>query len=193
MTTIFPILRVFLYVLSIASIACGQGEEWTSVYPNGSVDTNGKTMYGIQMMFLVPHKGKLYAANGTQGETNTTLYPKQAQVLVLDNRDGNWRVDVQFNDNQSRINQMQSLTFSTDVLGNVITPQNILLTAPSDSTKRFAVYSRNDNDGLWVRTANFVVPNTDNFMPRAMTLYRDPVTEIDNVYVGEVYRDGPRN
>lgn len=169
-------------------------EEWTNVYPNGSTDVNGKVMWGIQMMFLVPHKGKLYAANGTQGETNTTLYPQQSQVLVLDSPNGNWRVDGQFSLNQPRVNQMQSLTFTTDVLGNVITPQNILLAAPSDNTKRFAVYTRNDNNGFWVRTANFLVPNTDNFMPRAMTLYHDPVTETDNVYVGVrgggVYRGG---
>jgi len=172
-------------LMSCAAVAQSQ-EFWTNVYPCGSLDIHGQSMYGIQMMYLVPHKGKLFAANGTQGETQTALYPKASQVLVLDSANGRWRVDLQFTTDNPRVSFLGSFTFENDRNGAVLNPPvTLLLAAPSQIPKRFVTWIRNDSTGQWRATDTLRVPDApSNVQPRAITLYRDAVTGRQDLYVG---------
>ena len=161
------------------------GVRWTDVYPIGTQDAGGQTMYGIQMTFLVPHKGKLFAGNGTQGETETDKYPKAAQVLVLDSPAGRWKVDKQFTTDSPRVNSLASFTFLTDSAGKPVPPDTLLITAPGSRSKRFVAYVRNDATGEWVATKEMRMERAPTFaQPRAMALYRDAITGVQHIFVG---------
>ena len=162
-------------------------ERWANVYPTGATDTNGKVIYGIQMMYLVPHKGKLYAGNGTQGETEIDRYPKAAQVLVLDGPRAAWRVEKQFTTDSPRLNSLKSLTFETDGRGHQMPEDTLLIAAPGSRGKSFSAFVRDDASGKWIETESVPMTRTPaNVQPRSMTLYRDKVTGIQHVLVGFV-------
>ena len=161
------------------------GVGWTDVYPIGTKDDGGQTMYGIQMMFLVPHKGKLFAANGTQGETETDKYPKAAQVLVLDSPSGRWKVDKQFTTDSPRVNSLISCTFTTDGTGRAVTPDTLLIAGPSSMRKQFSVFVRDDANGEWVGTPPIQMKRTPSFAPpRALAQHTDSVTGVQHLMVG---------
>lgn len=48
----------------------------------GEYDRNGNFMAGTEIMFLVPHKGKLYAGNSLWMESDRNI-PKACQIFVL--------------------------------------------------------------------------------------------------------------
>lgn len=165
----------------------GCSARWVDVYPIGTKDGSGQTLYGIQMMYLVPHKGRLYAGNGTQGETETNAYPKAAQILVLDSPQGSWQVDLQLTTDSPRVNSLGSFTFTTDGQGRPVAPEALLITAPGSSRvpKRFFAFVRNDETGQWVRTAELPMERTPSFVqPRAMALHLDRTTGVHHLLVG---------
>ncbi len=165
----------------------GGGERWTNVYPTGATDVNGNVMYGIQMMYLVPHKGKLYAGNGTQGETETDRYPKASQVLVLDGPRGAWRVEKQFTTDSPRLNSLKSFTFETDGRGHPVPRDTLLIAAAGSRGRSFSAFVRDDASGKWIETESVSMTRTPaNVQPRSMVLYRDKVTGIQHVLVGFV-------
>lgn len=176
-----------IILLPLFLISAVHAEIWTNVYPTGSTDANGQVMYGIQMMYLVPHEGKLYAGNGTQGETETDRYPKAAQVLVLDGPRASWRVEKQFTTDSPRLNSLKSFPFETDGKGRSIPRETLLIAAAGNRGKSFSAFVRDDATGNWIETDSVPMPRTPaNVQPRSMTLYRDKVTGIQHVMVGFV-------
>ena len=71
---------------------------WTQSYDAGYMDSNGAYAGGSEIMHLVPHRGKLYAANGYWMDSRWTEPPyaekQSSQVLRLDAADGSWQVDL---------------------------------------------------------------------------------------------------
>jgi hypothetical protein len=149
----------------------------------GDKDVNGKTMYGIEIMRIMPYKGKLYASTTLWTESDPSI-PKACRLLVLDSPDAKWKLFHQFTTRHLRLTCLQNVTFATDGAGNRIKPVEMLLTAP-DQIRAGAVevYSLDDN-------MNTLVPITlgttsDKYSDiRAIGLHHDPVTGIDYVFAG---------
>jgi hypothetical protein len=70
-------------------------------------------MAGTEIMFLVPHKGKLYVGNSLWMESDLNI-PKTCQIFVLNSPDDDWEVDYQFSEANLRVSELKSITFSTD-------------------------------------------------------------------------------
>src|SRR4029077_15764977 len=61
-------------------------------WSSGSKDAAGKEMNATEIMYLVAHGGKLYAATRQWMESDPKT-PKASSILVLDRPQGQWRVD----------------------------------------------------------------------------------------------------
>ena len=78
----------------------GQEPRWEQSYDAGYTDRKGAYAGGSEIMHLVAHKGKLYAANGYWVDARWVIPPdaekQSAQVLRLDSAGGQWQVDLDF-------------------------------------------------------------------------------------------------
>jgi poly(A) polymerase len=155
--------------------------KWAKSFSAGSNDANGQFMGGNEIMFLVPHKGKIYAGNSYWMESNTAI-PKAVQVLVLDNASAAWKVDKNFTTDNLRMTSLASLTFTTDKNGNAITPDNVLIAVPTNNQGQLHVYTRNDATNTW--NDDFVKQFTVGINCRAVITYKDPVTNITKIFLG---------
>jgi hypothetical protein len=140
-------------------------------------------MYGIELMRLVPYKGKLYASNTLWTESDTSI-PKACQLLVLDAPDVKWKLLHQFTTRSLRLTCLQNVTFTTDGAGNNIQPVEMLLTAPDQVVPgNVYVYSLDDNTNTLVAmTLGTTGANYADI--RAIGLHHDSVTGIDYVFAG---------
>ena len=138
-------------------------------------------MTGTEIMFLVPHKRRLYAANSLWMESDPDI-PKACQIFALDSPEDDWQVDYQFTEDNLRVSRLESVTFSTDRKGNPIAPVSILLSSPLDFTGLVAVYGRDDDTGDWGQTVLGRAQRPASI--RCIGLYRDAVTGVDRVFAG---------
>ena len=153
-------------------------------WSSGSKDAAGKEMNATEIMHLVPHGGKLYAATSQWMESDPKT-PRASSILVLDRPQGQWRVDHQFSTDSLRLGSLREVTFTTDAKGNAIDPVAILLAGP-DATAggdgKHAVYSLDDQTGRWER---MILGNaTKTTTTRAIGFHRDTVTGVDMVFAG---------
>ena len=153
-------------------------------WSSGSKDAAGNAMNATEIMHLVPHGGKLYAATDQWMESDPTT-PKAAAILVLDGPKGRWRVSHQFSTDSLRLASLREVTFATDAKGKAIKPTAILLAGP-DSTKggdgKHAIYSLDDASGRWERM--ILCNSTETTTTRAIGFHRDSVTGVDMVFAG---------
>jgi hypothetical protein len=149
----------------------------------GDKDVNGKTMYGVELMRILPYKGKLYASNSLWTERDPSI-PKASQLLVLDSPDAKWKLLHQFTTRNLRLTCLQNVTFTTDGAGNKIEPVEMLLAAP-DQIRAGAVevYSLDDNKNTLAVMKLGMTADTYSDI-RAMGLHHDSVTGIDYVFAG---------
>jgi poly(A) polymerase len=181
---------------TITDAGTGARVDWTQSYDAGYVDGNGAYAGGSEIMHLVPHKGKLYAANGYWMDSRWVKPPyaekQPAQVLRLDTADGSWQVDLdtgKSNDIGARYmkgNILKSVTFTRDGGGNRLSsPRNVLVMAAGDIRSHVSVWVRNDVTGNWTHrvvkagsTARGV-----RWVPRDMEIHRDKVTGIERIFL----------
>ena len=147
----------------------------------GEKDANGNLMAGTELMHLVPYKGKLYAANSLWMENDASVH-KACQIFVLDSRDGKWRLEHEFTENNLRLVSLKAVTFTTDAKGKAIKPVSLLLAAPDVYMGDVQIYSLDDGTGEWVpMSLGEVLTYTTT---RAIGFHRDSVTGIDLVFAG---------
>ena len=83
--------------IALASFALGESR-WSQSYAAGYIDQSGAYAGGSEIMHLVAHKGKMYAANGYWVDARWVIPPEgerqSAQVLRLDQAAGEWQVDL---------------------------------------------------------------------------------------------------
>lgn len=147
----------------------------------GDKDVAGNSMYGTEIMRILPHKGKLYASTSMWMESDPSV-PMACQLLVLDSPDGKWKILHQFTTKNLRLVSLQNVTFATDGVGKEIQPVEMLLTAPDTVGRGDAqVFSLDDNSGklvpmsLGVNTATYA-------QTRAIGSHHDAATGIDMVF-----------
>jgi len=171
-----------------AQVIPAQG--WTQVYDAGHRDANGAWAGGSEVMHLVSHKGRLYAANGYWEDARWKGVAhddrQSAQVLRLDAPDEPWQVDLDMgavNDINGRYmkgNILKSVTFNVD--GE---PRNLLVMASGNLTSHVSSWVRNDRTGKW--THQIVKSGTPEkgvrWVPRDVEVYRDKVTGVERIFM----------
>lgn len=133
-------LTLLLFFSTLASAMAAE-TSWTA----GADDMNGKRMNGTEILKLVSHKGKLFAATTMWMETDSSL--SGCQVLVKDSADSQWEVDLEMSATHSRLTALQSFEFKTDHRGKSIEPVRMLLAAPSSRRGVVSIWARQDEDG----------------------------------------------
>jgi hypothetical protein len=160
----------------------------------GCHDQNGVFAGGSQVLHLVAHKGRLYAATGYWEDAHNIWYggtdPNAGwgQVLSLSGPNQRWIVDFNLGRQYLRTELLKSVTFTRDTSGRLLPePENILLAATYDGPERGGVdvFVR-DRTGKWTGTA-LIRGRTgklgeDNSV-RAATVYRDRVTGSEKIFI----------
>lgn len=191
--------------LSATSQACGttdssaQGETtapgWQRSYRTGCRDGNGRFSGGSQVIHLVPHKGRLYAANGYWMDQRNIWYGGHdpntgwGQVLSLSGPNEPWTVDLELGPRHLRTELLKSVTFSIDQKGHPLAaPDTLLIAATYDGPggNGISVFVRNDETGSWIKSS-LIVGDTgkrgeDNSV-RAAAVYRDRVTGRERLFI----------
>lgn len=172
---------------------------WKQSYEAGHVDRNGAFAGGSEIMHLVPHKGKLYAANGywkeARWEGRDYADRQSAQVLRLDASDGRWSVDLDLgkaNDLGLRYmkgNILKSVRFTRDGAGRPLPKPKRLLVMAAGAYKRqegfVSAWVRDDESGEW---HHGIVQKGSRaggarWIPRDMAVYRDKATGVEHVFL----------
>jgi len=172
---------------------------WTQSYNAGYTDAKGAYAGGSEIMHLVGHRGKLYAANGywTDSRWSTRPYAERqsAQVLRLDSSNGRWQVDLDMGKANGRGlrymkgNILKSITFTRDGAGKLLAkPKNLLVMAAGAYTGKDGVVScwvRDDTAGTWKHA---IVKRGSRsggarWVPRDMEVYRDKATGVERLFM----------
>ena len=173
---------------------------WQQSYKAGYQDCNGRYAGGSEIMHIVPHKGKLYAANGYWTDTRWLVdYEdrQSAQVLRLDSSDGEWEVELELgeanglNRRYMKGNILKSVTFTHDASGAELPePENVLVMSAGayyDEPRKgvVSVWVRNDDKNTWSHT--FVKSGSAihdmRWIPRDIDIYTDTVTGIQRIFL----------
>ena len=177
--------------------------DWQWSYAAGYFDSSGDYAGGSEVMHVIPHKGKLYAANGYWEDSHWVVpdgVPKQStQVLRLDSSDGTWEVDLDMGKESSpdlnfmKGNILKSVTFTKDGDGNDLSsPQNLLVMSAGTIISHVCVWVRDDSTENW---AHQVVhsgqaqksvrgkPGTKRWVPRAMEMHTDRITGQERIFL----------
>jgi hypothetical protein len=153
-----------------------------------------ETVGGTEVRSLIAHGGKLYAGNGYWEDQSENSHG--AEVLVLDEPGGRWRVDVAFSERMPNgrarhiaIATMGNAEFATDANGKPLAePVSILLASTWDLTGEVKVYARDDAAGDWTGETiarDQRIPGVrDLAQVRSFGSHRDSVTGIDHVFAG---------
>jgi len=184
---------------TIADASAEARVDWTQSYDAGYKDSNGAYAGGSEIMHLVAHQGRLYAANGywmdSRWSERSYAEKQSAQVLRLDSADDRWQVDLDmgksngFSLRYMKGNILKSITFTRDGSGNSLPrPKNLLVMAAGAYAERHGVASawvRDDAAGKWhhaiVRRGSRA--GGTRWIPRDMEVYRDKVTGVERLFL----------
>lgn len=175
-------------------------------YTAGTFDTNGTPLGGTELLHLVAHKGRLYAANGSRQSlpypgTPTNLPPGWvgAQFLVKDSANAPWRVDAVSNwldiiRLHLRVEALGDFTFDRDRDGGAISNVNVLVAGLSDVTNvgshLASARMRRDDGETWVDS--HIATTVDPADTISLGFHPNRVTGADNLFAGlsngEIYR-----
>jgi hypothetical protein len=172
---------------------------WTQSYNAGYTDKQGAYVGGSEIMHLVAHKGKLFAANGYWVDAHWIIPPDEekqsAQVLRLDTTGGKWQVDLDLgkanglNLRYMKGNILKSVTFTRDASGNRLPKsENLLVMAAGANFERGGAVSawvRDDTNGTWKHTLVRHGSNAGGvrWVPRDIEVYTDKVTGIERLFL----------
>ncbi|MBL9201493.1 MAG: sulfatase-like hydrolase/transferase [Opitutaceae bacterium] len=151
---------------------------------------------GTETTHLVPHGGKLYAGQGSVGNTANKLGNNWtgAQMLVKDSPTAAWRADRTFKDHR-RVEVMEELTFTSRGSEQLATPDKVLVAAMSDFSgigdSIVSVRTRDDAasaglpEAVW-RVSHPANPSGLPAFPSAFGTHRvgDATTGIHHIFAG---------
>jgi len=167
---------------------------WERSYRAGCIDDSGQYAGGSEVLRLVAHREKLFAAVGYWMDRRNIFYTGKdpstgwAQILRLDGPTASWVVDL----NMPRILRaeiLKSVTFTTDGNGKALDqPVNLLLAAGFRDGGKNGVnlYTRNDSTGQWVTSSIVsaaVTQTVSSPSVRAMQVHKDKVTGVEHLFI----------
>ncbi|HEX2905252.1 MAG TPA: hypothetical protein VHO69_00220 [Phototrophicaceae bacterium] len=167
---------------------------WERSYRAGCTDDSGQFAGGSEVLHLVEHQEKLYAAVGYWMDERNPFYGGEdpttgwAQILRLDSPTAHWAVDLTM-PRVLRPEILKSVTFTTDGTGKTLAePVTLLLAAGflDGGNNGVNLYTRDDTTGQWV-TSTIVPPSVTqtegSSSVRAMQVYQDKVTGIEHLFI----------
>ena len=190
---------LFLAIYQIGFYSLQAQKNWVQSYSAGYVDKQGRFAGGSEIMHIVSHKGKLYAANGYWMDSRWVIPPEgqrqSAQVLRLDSNDSEWKVDLDTGKSNElgleymKGNVLKSVTFTKDQNGNKLkSPVKLLVMASGSNFERggaVSVWVRDDNSETWHHT--LVRHGSSNggvrWVPRDMEIHTDKVTGKEKLFM----------
>jgi len=171
---------------------------WERSFRSGCADAAGRLAAGSEVLHLVPHGGRLFAANGYWMDPRNPLYgaPQAAgawaQVLRLDSARGAWQVDFEL-PFHLRAEALQAARFATDSSGRPLAePVTLLMVAAyahdpaGGSSPGIHLFTRDDASGQWHRAVLQPGPTGHRGEPnsvRALRVFRDRLTGVDRLFV----------
>jgi len=167
---------------------------WQRSFRAGCLDPRGRLAGGSEVLHLIGHAGKLYAAVGYWMDPRNPWYGGStangawAQILRLDSPDGAWQVDLDM-PRHLRAEVLRSVTFRTDGSGRALPdPVTLLLAAAYEGNGEPGInlFTRDDATGGW--TESRIIPGTPGMRGetnsvRALRVHRDAVTGVDRLFV----------
>jgi hypothetical protein len=180
-----------------ATGADSQRQGFEVSFAPGTRDLAGAFMGGTEIRSLVGHAGKLFAGNGYWEDAPGPEGVQGAEILVLDQPGGQWRVDHVFDELMPRgrarnlvIATMGEAKFTTDGLGQALpNPISILLASTWDVTGEVDVFARDDATGDWkgeMLAYDERIPGVRHISQvRSFGSHRDRVTGIDYAFAGD--------
>jgi len=204
-----PVLCLTLITLTPLPAPAQQAEDgnrdqltrdgWTQSYKAGYTDSNGAYAGGSEIMHLVPHLGKLYAANGYWTDSHWANRPyvkrQSAQVLRLDAADSSWVVDLDLGRSNGqgfrymKGNILRSITVTQDAQGEPLSrPKTLLVMAAGAYRGADGVVSawvRDDAADQWHHSIVQQGSRSGGirWIPRDMQVYRDKVTGRERLFL----------
>ena len=183
------VILLLLNLICTAVTASAQSQTangWEQSFKAGMIDkSTGKPIRGTEIVHLAAHKGRLYAGNGYWMDTRGYRNIPWSQVLVLDARDGTWKVDLALGPPHLRVTALKSVTFTTDGDGKALAAPVNLLLAASDiqgGLRKSHIWTRDDDSNAWVKTTLHGDPKYRR-STRALIVHRDRETGVDRIFV----------
>jgi hypothetical protein len=133
---------------------------WERSYRAGCPDDSGTLAGGSEILHLVAHRARLYAAAGFWMDPRNMWYGGAAddtgwgQILRLDGPTGRWQVDLSM-PWHLRPEILQSVTLATDGTGRRLDePVGLLLAAAYEGNgeRGVSLFTRDDATGQWEKT-----------------------------------------
>ena len=139
---------------------------WVQSYDAGYTDDRGAYAGGSEIMHLVAHKGRLYAANGYRVDARWVIPPDEkkqsAQVLRLDSPESTWQVDLERGKSNGldplyvKGNILKSVTLTRDAAGRPLSkPEKLLVMAAGagfEGGGAVSAWVRDDKRDTWTHT-----------------------------------------
>jgi len=202
-----PLTLAVSVLLGLAAGAVRAEVDWFEFkadYIAGSKDPNGQMRRGTEVMRLMAHDGKLYAALGIFMQNYSDGPLTGAQILRKDKPDGPWFVEKTFGPDYLRVDNFCEATFTQDKDGKKLSSPVTLFVAGlyavwkrntgHTSPAAVAVYNNKPGDWTTVKIAAPPMgPSNPMFASTAyMRVYEDTVTKRQYLlvftYWGAVYK-----
>jgi hypothetical protein len=180
----------------VPAVAGPAGTGWVQSYRAGSTDSRDRYAGGSEILHLVGHRGRLYAACGYWMDARNIWYGGSelgtgwAQVLMLDTPEGEWEVDLEMGPFHLRPEILKSVTFTTDGEGNVLEkPIDLLLAgtySPGLVDVDIHLFVRDDETATWQKSTVHTCKRPGKLgtlSVRDIHVYRDKVTGVDRIFI----------
>lgn len=160
---------------------------WLFAFEAPEEDIDGRRITGTEITEIVTHENRLFAGNAHTNETEED--DRRGQVMRLDAREEQWKLDFQMPFGFTRVSAMAPVSFETDALGRPIEKLDYLLVGASYERKGSgvvpaAVFIRTPS-GNWTKQevgeTNLPIKGAH---VESITSWRDPTTGKDIVLVG---------
>ncbi|HCQ39016.1 MAG TPA: hypothetical protein DIV39_07655 [Verrucomicrobiales bacterium] len=184
--------------MALSSFALGE-PRWRQSYHAGHLDQSGAYAGGSEIMHLVAHQGKMYAANGYWVDARWVIPPEgqrqSAQVLRLDKAAGEWQVDLDTGKSNGmgleymKGNVLKSVTFTRNKDGGLLAnPHKLLVMAAGANFEKggaVSVWVRDDEKGAWIHTLvrHGSSAGGIRWVPRDMEVHRDQVSGEERLFL----------
>jgi len=186
-------------VLALCALAAPAGAQGFAVsYVAGYADPAGRFAGGTEMRLLAAHAGRLYAGNGYWEDRPGPEGAQGAQILVLDQPGGRWRVDHDFAEPMPNgrprdlaVGALGEAVFAHDGAGRPLPrPAALLIASTWDLGGASRVFTRDDATGTWSAVTLAEDRPEPHFLPqiRSFATHRDSATGADLVFAGDAPR-----
>ena len=191
------IKKIILNIFIFKTVSLIIAQNWEQSFIAGGFDADGSFMGGSEVLHLVNHKNKLYAAVGYWQDENNIWYGGNdlnvgwGQILCLESEDDSWAVDFDLGYNFLRPEIIKQVIFTKDYSGVSLNIPDTLLIVGAYSPNYISgtvsanIFVRDDLNSTWeqilVYESDFS-PN-ESYSMRDIEIHTDQVTGIEKLII----------